>query len=155
MQQSSKLVCFQIDRCILSGQGSVVKTDIALNVHGGCELPVFQGDDLRVTWTEFHVVAQIAHLGADNMGHCRSLLMTAPTVRQEGHTMALITDDWTMTERLSQAPNWFQRNVTCLWMCRSDQLDMYQVPEALPPQAEASFTEPGHSFEDLMRELST
>ena len=151
---SSPLVCLQIGRCILSGQGQVVKSDVAINVHGGCALPIFQGDDLRVTWIEYDVVAQIAHMGLDNMGHCRSLLMTAPTARREGHVTALITDDWTAPERLPQAPNWFQRNVTCMWMCRSDQLDMYQVPDAEQLRDVASPSDPGPTLEDLMRDLS-
>ena len=156
LTNSSPLICLQIDRCILSGQGRVIKSDIAINAHGGCELPFFLSDDLRVTWTEFQVVAQIAHLGEDNMGHCRSMLMTAPATHRDGNIMALLTDDWTVTERLHHAPNWFQRNVTCLWLCRSDCLDLYQAPAAVPTRRDVphSPNDTGPTFEDLLRDLT-
>ena len=126
------LLCLQIDRCVVAGDGTIQKKDIAVQVHGGCDLPIFAGTDLQIVWTEYHVIAQIAHLGQDNAGHCRSMLITAPTIHGQEKTLALLTEDWVTPERISKAPYWFSRSVTCLWLCRSDQLKLYQVPAVIP-----------------------
>ena len=88
------LICLQIDRCVDAGDGRIQKKDLAVHVHGGCEIPVFAGVDLRIVWHEYHVVAQVAHLGQDNAGHCRSMLITAPTMHGSEQTLALLTEDW-------------------------------------------------------------
>ena len=126
MLNPAPLICVHIDRCIVSGDGSIGKTDAAIQVHGGCELPFYVDSDLQVVWKAYHVVSQIAHLGRDNAGHCRAILHIAPT-QQEGRTiLALLTEDWTKAESISRIPYWFSSNVTCLWLCRDDQLDLYQ-----------------------------
>ena len=130
------LICLQIDRCVDAGDGRIQKKDLAGHVHGGCEIPVFAGVDLRIVWHEYHVVAQVAHLGQDNAGHCRSMLITAPTMHGSERTLALLTEDWLHPSRICKAPYWFSRNVTCLWLCRSDCLNLYQVPAFQPVPAD-------------------
>ena len=130
--ESSPLICLHVDRCVAAGDGAIGKTDVSINVHGGCELPFFVDSDLRVVWKEYHVIAQIAHLGQDNAGHCRSLLHTAPAQLDQGCVQALLMEDWTRAVRICKTPYWSSSNITCLWLCRADQLDPYQVPAVAP-----------------------
>ena len=125
------LLCLQIDRCVAAGDGTIQKTDIAVQVHGGCDIPVFAGLDLQIVWKEYHAVAQIAHMGQDNAGHCRSMLLTAPTSHGQARTLALLTEDWSKPTRICKAPYWFSRNITCIWLCRSDMLHLYTVPTSI------------------------
>ena len=135
-----------------AGHGQIEKKDIAVQVHGGCEIPVFAGVDLQINWHEYHVVAQVAHMGQDNAGHCRSMLITAPTTHGQDRTLALLTEDWVFPTRICKAPYWFSRNVTCLWLCRCDQLNLYTVP---PDPITASAPEPKRNaaYSDLLCHL--
>ena len=107
--------------------GPLGKRDASIHVHGGCELPFYLSTDLQVIWKEYHVISQIAHLGQDNAGHCRTILHTAPTQVGQRSILALLTDDWTRAERISKIPYWFSSNTICFWLCRADQLDLYRL----------------------------
>ena len=54
-------------------------------------------------------------------------------------TLALLTDDAVEAQRIWHAPDWFDRNVVCLWLCACDALDLRQIPtticNATPPAA--------------------
>ena len=89
--------------------------------------PFVAGDDLQVIWKEYQVASMLAHLGQDQSGHCGSMLLTEPTA----HTQALLTEDWITPQRISKVPYWFSTNVTCVWLCRSDLLDLYRLPPVM------------------------
>ena len=138
--EAAPLICIQLDRCVVTGDGTIGKTDAAIQAHGGCELPFFVSTDLQVVWKPYHVVSQIAHLGQDNAGHCRTILHTSPAQQNGRIVQALLTEDWTRAERISRIPYWFSSNVTCMWLCRADQLDLYQFSSDTTNQAISSAT---------------
>ena len=150
---SSPLVCVHVDRHVLAGNGSLTKSDVAINVHGGCELPHFVDASLNVIWREYHAVAMIAHFGQDNSGHCRSLLFTDQMPSATHNTLALLTEDWERTERINVIPYWFKRNITCIWLCRTEQLALYQ-PQVREPIV-ASPERPNDAMTALLRAMAT
>ena len=144
---ASPLVCVHIDRHVIAGTGSLSKSDVAINVHGGCELPHFVDDALTVVWQEYHAVAMLAHFGQDNSGHCRSLLFTAQMPPTTHSTLALLTEDWERPDRTNTIPYWFKRNITCIWLCRTAHLDLYH------PRAPDQTIEPQPSSATTMTDL--
>ena len=93
----SPLLCFQIDRYVSAGDGTIYKSDMAVQFHDQCGIPFFTGDDLQMIWKEYQVVSMIARLGQDQAGHCRSLLVMAPNPAIQDKIQALLTEDWIAT----------------------------------------------------------
>jgi len=132
---SSPLIYVQVDRHVRSGAGQIQKCDIPVNFHWGIEVPIYTGTNLTVMWKTYKVVAAIAHLGADNSGHCRALLRVQMNAQAKLPHMFLLTDDWVEAIPVWKEPTWFTRNVTCFWLCDMERLLPLALPEAPPMQA--------------------
>ena len=134
------LLCIHINRYVCSGDGTLCKSALSVGFHWGCAFPFFVADTLEVTWKDFQVVSATAHLGTDGAGHYRSWLNVEHDTREGlGPTLALLTDDAVEAQRIWHAPDWFDRNVVCLWLCACDALDLRQIPTTIcndmPPAA--------------------
>ena len=127
--QPSPLIYVQVDRHVRSGAGQITKCDIPVNFHWGIEIPVYTSTDLTITWKTYKVVAAIAHLGADNSGHCRALLKVQMNAQARPPHMFLLTDDWVEAVPVWKEPTWFARNATCFWLCDMDHLQPFVMPD--------------------------
>ena len=138
------LLCVHIDRHVHSGDGQIRKSALSVGFHWGCAFPFFDGHSMNIIWKDFQVVSAVAHQGEDRAGHYRSWLNVAHDVRAGlTPTLALLTNDATEAERIWHEPEWFDQNVTCLWLCSCDQLDLRRIPTTIcnPDMTEA----PSHS----------
>eukprot|EP00435_Cladocopium_sp_Y103_P017558 s4108_g4.t1 len=111
---------------------TVVKSDKHLFFQWEVTLPVFVDSSTAVSWQVFQFVAAVAHIGQDNAGHCRGLLRIHPidTVTDR-RAMFLLTEDWEQPQRIWDVPNWFVRNVTCIWLCAKDKFCLHHMPSLI------------------------
>ena len=94
LTNDTPLICFQLDRHILTGDGSTIKSDLSIGMHGVFGIPCYTGRSLAITWQDYKVIAAIAHLGTDQQGHCRAILRVEANQHDPaGPYMHLLTDD--------------------------------------------------------------
>lgn len=151
---NAPLICVHVDRHVASGAGDITKSDIAINVHGGCQFPHYTGHDLRVSWKEYQVVAMIAHFGIDNSGHCRAMLFTDPATNASETTLAFMTEDWEHVTRVNNVPYWFKSNVQCIWLCQANSLALYKA-QGVKPDGNVPLDAPEPTMADLIRTLAS
>ena len=65
LTNDTPLICFQLDRHILTGDGSTIKSDLSIGMHGVFGIPCYTDHSLAITWQDYKVIAAIAHLGTD------------------------------------------------------------------------------------------
>ena len=129
-------VCLHIDRCYQCPDGSISKIACKLCCEDECFLPVFSDDKLSSHFLSYQVVGLMSHLGSDGAGHYRSALKVQPMVMGTTHPIQwLLTDDWRRPSATWALPEWFLRNVTMVWLVRSDQarLPVYGVSSDSEP----------------------
>ena len=124
--QHTPLVCFHIDRHVMTGTGDTYKSDLSIGLHGVFSIPFFIESNTEVEWLDYSVIAAIAHLGNDQTGHCRAILRVQQDTTS-GHEpyMHLLTDDNAIPSRCWREPSWFLQNVICVWLCHVDLLDLH------------------------------
>ena len=127
MCKYTPLVCFHVDRHVMTGSGETYKSALSIGMHGVFSIPFFTGQNTDIKWEDYSVIAAIAHLGDDRSGHCRAILRVEHDI-QPGHEpfMHLITDDNEVPTKCWREPTWFLQNVMCVWLCHMDHLDLHQ-----------------------------
>ena len=68
------LVCIHVDRFVHQGKSSVTKSERPIHFRGSLTLPVFDNTGLTISRRGYQLLSAIAHLGADEEGHCRAIL---------------------------------------------------------------------------------
>ena len=127
----AQCICIHLDRCVqLSASDPVTKCSTKLAIEHLCPVPVFQGEGLQFEFKEYLTIALQAHLGGDSSGHYRTALRIQPTVAH-GTTPAhwLLCDDWRSPQPVWQLPEWFEQNITLLWLLRSDSALLHQYQD--------------------------
>ena len=140
----SSCVCLHVDRCNQDDEGRVFKIDCKLCCDDECFLPVFSDDGLNSHFISYQVVGLMSHLGSDGAGHFRSALKVRPMVMGTTHPIRwLLTDDWRSPTMTWSLPDWFVRNVTMVWLVRSDRvmLPFYDEPAQSEPHAMSALLE--------------
>lgn len=126
----SPLVCVHIDRYINQGTAPAVKSDRPVHFRGSFQIPVFESDGLETRPCHYQMISAVAHLGQDGAGHCRSILKTWPIIDPVPATNFLFTEDGCAPECIWAEPLWFRQNITCIWLCDCDFLDLIKWPAA-------------------------
>ena len=138
MLADTPLICLHLDRYCPRGDGSPEKCDTPVGLHGGLEIPFFVGAGMEILWRDFQVISAISHQGADEAGHCRSILKTWPDSTDPAHPcMFLLTDDDRIPSRTWIEPKWFTQNVSCVWVCDCTWLDLLRMPSIRATAADA------------------
>jgi len=126
------LLLLQIDRLVHHPNGSVCKCQAAIRFDWEVQVPVWR--ESNCDWIPFTIVACIAHFGADNSGHYQSMLRVFPEASNlAAPAMWMACDDGRAPERCLMIPEAFASGITCLWLCRSEQVDMHRL-SPLPAQ---------------------
>ena len=133
----SPLVCVHIDRYVHQGTSAVQKSERPIHFRGSFNVPYFESDGMETSHKGYQMISAVAHLGTDGQGHCRSILKTWPLVDREPINF-LITDDGKPPDSIWVEPSWFDKNVTCFWLCDCDCLDLVKWPIPEPPNADES-----------------
>lgn len=129
-------VCLHIDRCRQDSDGSISKIDCKLCCDDECFLPVYSDDRLSSYFLSYQVVCLMSHLGSDGAGHYRSALKVQPMVMGTTHPIRwLLTDDWREPSVTWTLPDWFLRNVTMVWLVRSDHMHCPSMRHFQPKNA--------------------
>ena len=126
----SPLVCVHIDRYFNQGTAPAVKSERPVHFRGSFQIPVFESAGLETTYRHYQMISAVAHLGQDGAGHCRSILKTWPITDPVPETNFLFTEDGCAPERIWAEPLWFRSNITCIWLCDCDFLDLIKWPAA-------------------------
>ena len=120
------LLLLQVDRLVQHPNGSVCKCQAAIRFEWEVHVPVLH--ESRCDWIPYTIVACIAHFGADNSGHYQSMLRVFPEASNlAAPTMWMSCDDGRAPERCLTIPEAFACGITCLWLCRSEQVDMHRL----------------------------
>ena len=126
LTQDTPLLCFHIDRHVLTGDGNTSKSDLSIGMHGVFGVPCYTDHSLDITWHDYKVIAAIAHLGTDQAGHCRATLRVQADQRNAACPyMQLLTDDNVTPSRCWHEPPWFLQNVMCIWLCKMSAIDLH------------------------------
>jgi len=142
LTQDTPLLCFHIDRNVLTGDGQTAKSDLSIGMHGVFGVPCYTDHTLDITWHDYKVIAAIAHLGTDQAGHCRAILRVQADQRNEACPyMHLLTDDNVTPSRCWHEPTWFLQNIMCIWLCKMSALDLHTCDTITEPSA-AQTTDP-------------
>lgn len=72
-----------------------------------------------------------AHTGLDGCGHYRTALRLNPAAASGRAIRWLLCDDWSAPNALWELPDWFNTQVTMLWVVRTDRLDLH-LPGPMP-----------------------
>ena len=138
------LICVQLDRFIMDPTGQVRKSHVPIGFHWGVPFPTFT-QDVDCRWEGYQVVAAFAHLGTEDHGHYQAILKVGHE-SAPGSTPALWLhcDDNRAPKPCWHLPPEFSAGVTCFWLCRCEQLDLYDMRTA--PHSAA---EPTHNGEGL------
>ena len=131
--QVSTLICFQIDRLVDQGDGSVHKCRHPIEVSTTVQIPVSSGAAIGTVFHEYHLLSATAHLGMDRAGHARAVMLTRGASGPLPATF-LITDDATAAVQHWGLPEWISTDVQCVWYCLRDQLDLMPL-EPMPMDA--------------------
>eukprot|EP00435_Cladocopium_sp_Y103_P009775 s4213_g2.t1 len=136
MTQASECVCVQVDRWTQATDGSIFKSECMLDFELEIEIPIFTGDKLHMASAEYTAVALASHIGADGAGHYRTAVKVLPSlVGLYKPTQWLMCDDWRRPTPGWRLEPWMSRNVTMVWMVRSDCAHLFSyVPAAAPAQ---------------------
>ena len=135
LTHDAPLLCFHIDRHVWTGDGQPTKSDLSIGMHGVFAVPCYTDNGIGVIWNDYRVIAVITHLGTDQAGHCRAALRVQPEPDcAQGPFMQLLTDDNVAPSRCWSEPDWFLKNVMCVWMCKLSDIDEHvcAMPTSLP-----------------------
>lgn len=132
----SDLVVLHIDRLYFAAPGRLQKHHTLIRFCWLVQLPVLQQEQ-PVRWEPYQVIAAFAHTGDVNGGHYQALLKTFPeTTDLASPTMWLFCDDGREPQRRWDIPPLFEEGVTCIWLCRCNQVELHRLPsQVLPVQA--------------------
>ncbi|CAL1131358.1 unnamed protein product, partial [Cladocopium goreaui] len=131
LKARTPLLCIHVDRYINQGSEAAVKSERPIHFWGAIDVPFFADDELQIDTAEYQILAAVSHSGMDSAGHCRALLTTWPT--EQPPISFLLVDDDQPPQRLRAEPEWFKRDVMCLWFCHSDYLDLFHMTDPLQP----------------------
>jgi len=134
------LVCIHVDRFVHQGKSSVTKSERPIHFRGSLTLPVFDNTGLTISRRGYQLLSAIAHLGADEEGHCRAILKTWPQAAPN-QVNFLVTDDGQPPQRIWEEPMWFKQNLTCFLFCDCDSLDLFRMPALPDPAPETPTTD--------------
>eukprot|EP00435_Cladocopium_sp_Y103_P042273 s1590_g11.t1 len=126
LKSPTELLCIHIDRFLMDASGNITKNVTPISVQGGPRIPVFSGDDLTCTWQVYHVLAATAHLGDTRQGHYQTLLAASHAHDTDDPVLWIHFDDNRHGETCWTAPEEFFSQVTLLWLCRDDCLEIHQ-----------------------------
>ena len=144
---NTPLLCFEIDRHVHRGDGSVTTSDIPVHYSGVCHVPFFVDDSLQIAWQPYQVLALTVHIGNDNAGHCRAILRVHPDVHATSNEMmyytALLTDDWCLPEPCWRLPSWIASHVTSIWLGHCPEVELPRL-EAVPAAPTVAAPVPEH-----------
>ena len=130
--EQTDLVVLHIDRFHVTDHGELRKLHTVIHFCWSVMVPFFS-QDTELAWTQYQIVAAFAHIGGIQSGHYQALLKTYPeTSDLASPSMWLFCDDGTIPQRCLQIPKQFEEGVTCVWLCRSDQVDLHQLVPIAP-----------------------
>ena len=131
----SELIALHIDRFTQDAHGQLRKLHTTVHFCWSVMVPLLQ-EGTEVTWIQYQIVAAFAHIGGPASGHYQALLKTYPdTSDLAAPSMWLFCDDGAVPSRCLTIPRQFEEGVTCIWLCRSDQVDLHRLP---PAESQAS-----------------
>ena len=118
-------VCIHLDRCV-EGATCILKSTCFLETEEDVYLPVFLNGSTDFDHAAYTIIAMMCHLGDDRAGHYRTALRVSPVVLNRTQPVSwLLLDDWRAPEALWSLPDWFARNVTVIWLVRSDAVHLH------------------------------
>ena len=133
---ASDLLLLHIDRLVRSPQGELVKCHAAISFGWDVQMPALVNNQCE--WISYTVVACISHQGDADHGHYQCMLRTHPEVSNLADpAMWMSCDDNRAPIRCLQLPNEFSKGLTCLWLCRTDQLELHHLPAQPAPPDQA------------------
>lgn len=127
LTQSPPCLCIQIERRITDEMNNLFRSECMIQTEEPCLVPVFVDQSLQYELVEYHVVALVAHIGADQAGHIRAALRLAPSIVdtiKPAHW--LITEDWKRPEPIWEIPSWMKRHGIMYWLIRADCLQLWR-----------------------------
>lgn len=127
--RAPELLCIHIDRWYRDDHAGISKLTTPVLFTGLIQVPVFRHHGLDCDWESYQTVAVFAHHGIDNAGHYQALLRTTDNLQQVNRAGWLICDDCRKPQPSLGIPSNFHAGVTCLWLCRSDVMDLHQWPQ--------------------------
>ena len=120
------LLCVQIDRVGADSDSQVVKLTNRVNFFAALSVPVFHDHGITCDTYSYTVVAATAHLGSDPCtGHYQAI--TKAQISGHGHmgVQWYLSDDNTSMRVCFSEVDHFVPNVTLLWLCRLDRVELY------------------------------
>ena len=126
-----ELLLLHIDRLVQAPSGRLSKCQAAINFGWEVQVPVLTAQDCTCMWTSFTVIACISHLGTAQNGHYQTILRTFPEVSDIANpSMWMMCDDGRTPYRILTVPALFAQGITCLWLCRSDRVEVHKLSPA-------------------------
>lgn len=124
---TADLLLLHIDRLVHSPQGALVKCHAEISFGWEVQVPALvNGQCVMIPYT---VVACISHQGDAAHGHYQCLLRTYPEVSNLATpTIWMSCDDGRAPVQCLNMPDRFAAGLTCLWLCRTDRVELHRLP---------------------------
>lgn len=126
------LLLLHIDRLVQNPMGDLRKCTAALRFEWTIDVPVLVGPSTGTA--AYTVVAGISHQGHTQGGHYEAALRVFPEVSDLAQpSLWLHCDDRRTPARLLTLPEAFHQGITCLWLCKSECLELHRLPSQPTP----------------------
>ena len=126
------LILLHIDRIVMTPNGNLTKSHAAVTFGWEVQIPVWATH--HIDWTSYTVVACIAHQGDSQSGHYQCMLRTFPEVSDvAAPAIWMSCDDGRAPQKCLLLPDHFTRGLTCLWLCRTDKVELHHLPPVSMP----------------------
>ena len=126
------LILLHIDRIVMTPNGNLTKSHAAVTFGWEVQIPVWATH--HIDWTSYTVVACIAHQGDSQRGHYQCMLRTFPEVSDvAAPAIWMSCDDGRAPQKCLLLPDHFTRGLTCLWLCRTDKVELHHLPPVCMP----------------------
>ena len=136
------LLCVHIDRLIQLPSGHLGKSTHRITFAGVVEFPIWTST-AELEWEPYQMIAAFAHLGDATAGHYQALLRLHHSSRQAGEPVFwLHCDDGRSPTPCAVFPPAFEAGITCVWLCRCQQLHLFVLPADLVPDDSTVRTTP-------------
>lgn len=124
---STELVCFHVDRFVKKPNGQLRKLHVPIDFTGPVDIPTLT-NDIQCDWHGYQTVAAFSHSGDATSGHYQALLKVGASTLPTGMPVRwLHCDDNRMPLSCAQIPMQFAEGVSCVWLCRQENVEMHDM----------------------------